>query len=148
MDKRYFSIPEANAHVPRLQEIFSRVMQVRGQLKTIYKRLEDKKFAPEDDEFTVSVPGAPPEVVRDRATFKALVEMLKDDLALVSATGCMIKDVETGLVDWLAKKDGDDILLCWRFGEREIAFWHDVESGFAGRRPISELAPELRAPAK
>jgi hypothetical protein len=76
------------------------------------------------------------------------VEALRETLSEIHASGCSIKDVETGLVDWYALHDGAEILLCWRFGEREVGFWHDLESGFAGRRPVAELdaAPEAPSP--
>ena len=53
----------------------------------------------------------------------------------------MITDLDVGLVDWFGKDGEEDILLCWRFGEPEVAWFHDLEAGFAGRRPISELKP-------
>ena len=141
VDRRYYSLDEVNALVPALASIFTRVMQLRGQLKTLHKKLEDKRFAPVGDDFEPSVPGAPPEVVRDRMIFKGLVETLKSDLATVGELGCSIKDLDIGLVDWLARNGDRDIYLCWRFGEREVAFFHDLDAGFAGRRPVAELRP-------
>ena len=137
---RYFTLDEANLQVPALEQCFGRVIQIRGQLKILYKRLDEKRFAPGDEHFSVNIPGAPPDVIRDRANFKALVETLREELERVHATGCLIKDVETGLVDWPSQAAGREILLCWQYGEKEVAFWHDPETGFAGRRPVSELA--------
>jgi hypothetical protein len=142
MPARYFTLDEANRHVPALEQTFARVMQIRAQLKTLYKRLEDKRFAPADEHFSVTIPGAPPDVIRDRASFKALVETLREEIESVHETGCVIKDVETGLVDWPAQREGREICLCWRYGEKAIAWWHDLESGFAGRRPVSELSSQ------
>ncbi len=141
MQRRYYSVDEVNEKVPELARIFMRVMQLRAQLKVIYKRLEEKRFAPVGEDFEPAVPGAPGDVVRDRMIFKGMVETLKADIASVQETGCSIKDLDTGLVDWLGKNGDDDVLLCWRFGEREVAFFHDLEAGFAGRRPVSELHP-------
>ena len=50
--------------------------------------------------------------------------------------GCVVKDLEIGLVDFPAKFRGQEVYLCWRVGEPDIAFWHPVDEGFAGRRPI------------
>ncbi len=140
MPRRHFSLDEANAAVPELQAIFGRVMQIRGQLKLIYKRLDDAGFAPTEDKFPISVPGASPEVIRDRASFQGLVAMLREEIVQVQELGCEIKDVETGLVDWFAESGGREILLCWKYGEKEVGFWHDLEAGFAGRRPVAELS--------
>ena len=50
--------------------------------------------------------------------------------------GVQLKDLDQGLVDFPAWRDGEEVLLCWRQGEDEIGFWHDLESGFRGRRPL------------
>lgn len=50
--------------------------------------------------------------------------------------GGMVKDLDEGLVDFLAARGGEDVLLCWRLGEDEITHWHGVEEGFAGRKPL------------
>ena len=54
----------------------------------------------------------------------------------VQAQGVLVKDLDSGLVDFPAKRDGEDILLCWQLGEDEVAFWHGLEDGFAGRQPL------------
>jgi hypothetical protein len=141
VDKHYYTVAEANECVPALQDIFGRVIRLRSQLKTIYGRLDARKFAPTSDDFTPYVKGAPPEVLHDRATFKGLIELVKAEIAAVQDQGCVIKDIDTGLVDWFGKSGEDEVLLCWRFGEREVGFFHDLESGIAGRRPVSELLP-------
>jgi hypothetical protein len=50
--------------------------------------------------------------------------------------GAIVKSLDDGLVDFPAVRDGEEILLCWRLGEDEVAFWHSLEEGFAGRKPI------------
>ena len=52
-------------------------------------------------------------------------------------TGVLIKDINIGLLDFPAFKDGREVYLCWQYGEGEIAFWHEIEAGYAGRQPIS-----------
>ena len=54
----------------------------------------------------------------------------------IQALGVVVKDLDTGLVDFPSVRDGRDVLLCWRLGEDEVAFWHGYDDGFAGRRPI------------
>lgn len=148
MAKRYFTVEEVNQLVPELEAIFARVMQLRAQLKGIYKRLEAVGFAPSGEHFTPEVPGAPPETIRDRGAFKALAELLRVELGQIATLGCQIKDVETGLVDWfsLDPRRDTEVFLCWRFGEKEVAWYHDLEAGFAGRRPVSELTAPVPPP--
>ena len=50
--------------------------------------------------------------------------------------GAIVKDLDEGLVDFPAQREGEEILLCWRLGEEDVAFWHGLEEGFAGRRPL------------
>jgi hypothetical protein len=54
----------------------------------------------------------------------------------ILAHGVLIKDIDTGLVDFLGERAGHEVYLCWRYGEEDILFWHDLQTGFAGRRPI------------
>ena len=56
--------------------------------------------------------------------------------ALIGASGARLKDPETGLVDFPARLDGREVLLCWRLGEERIAWYHDAEAGFRGRKPL------------
>ena len=54
----------------------------------------------------------------------------------IHGRGAIVKDLDEGLVDFPARREGEEILLCWRLGEDDVAFWHGLEEGFAGRRPI------------
>jgi len=57
-------------------------------------------------------------------------------LDAIQELGVLVKDLDTGLVDFPSVRDGEEVLLCWRLGEDEVAYWHGYEDGFAGRRPI------------
>jgi hypothetical protein len=50
--------------------------------------------------------------------------------------GVLVKDLDRGLVDFPALRRGEEVLLCWQVGEEEVAFWHGVDEGFAGRKPL------------
>jgi hypothetical protein len=54
----------------------------------------------------------------------------------IQSLGVVVKDLDSGLVDFPSVREGEDVLLCWRLGEDEVAFWHGYDDGFAGRRPI------------
>ena len=151
--KHFFTLDEVNGELVRLRELFSAVMQLRGQLKAIYQRLdaaghppreEDLKDDPdegedEDESEAGQEQEPPPDVQRDLARFRGLVETLREQIEAIQDTGCVIKDIEVGLVDWPALHQGREVLLCWKYGEPEVGFWHELNTGFAGRRPISEL---------
>lgn len=63
-------------------------------------------------------------------------EKLDNMVHQILDTGVQIKDINLGLLDFSALKDGREVYLCWQYGEAEIAYWHEVDAGFAGRRPI------------
>lgn len=149
--KHFFTLDEANSELIRLRELFSAVMQLRGQLKGIYQRLDAAGHPPREEDLTDEPDEASgdedaeqpaPEVQRDLARFRGLVEALREQIEAIQETGCVIKDIEVGLVDWPALHQGREVLLCWKYGEPEVAFWHETNTGFAGRRPISELSEE------
>ena len=54
----------------------------------------------------------------------------------IQAYGCVVKDINVGLLDFLADRHGRDVYLCWRYGEPRIEFYHDLHNGFSGRQPI------------
>jgi hypothetical protein len=148
-DKQYFTLAAANDQLRLLRELFERVMQLRGQLKTLYQRLENAGHAPREEHLRGPSPSAitparaptdvPGDVQRDLVLFRGLVETLREQVDEIQETGCIIKDIEVGLVDWPALHHGREVLLCWKYGEPEVGWWHDVDAGFAGRRPVSEL---------
>jgi hypothetical protein len=132
--KRYFTWAEANALVPRLAEIFGSVAQLRSQLRSTYEKLDALGFAPNGP--NAAKESDNPFVDRLRGLFSGFYEALTEQLRLVEELGAQVKDIDTGLVDFFYKKDGREVLLCWRYGEHEIAFYHELETGFAGRRPL------------
>jgi hypothetical protein len=68
-------------------------------------------------------------LVQDFEKLDALVHQIQD-------TGAQIKDINTGLLDFSALKNGREVYLCWQHGEDDIQYWHEIEAGFAGRQPI------------
>ena len=71
-------------------------------------------------------------MVRDFERLDTLVHHILD-------TGAQIKDINLGLLDFSASRDGREVYLCWKHGEGEIAFWHEVDAGYAGRQPIDSF---------
>ena len=65
-----------------------------------------------------------------------LAESLKSALDRILETGCVIKDLDVGLLDFPALIDNEHVYLCWKLGEQGISFWHGTQEGFAGRKPI------------
>ena len=66
-----------------------------------------------------------------------LAESLKAALERIQSTGCLIKDLDAGLLDFPAIINNEEVYLCWRLGEERIRFWHRQNEGFAGRKPLN-----------
>ena len=140
-NKRYFNIEQANRMIPTLEQTFGRLLQIHAQIRETHTRLTNAGFEPPDDEFELSPPGASMEVRNDLASLRTLIDGLRDDVIEMAQAGCVVKSIDSGLVDWYAELDGRDILSCWKLGEKSVEFWHEVESGFTGRQPITALLP-------
>lgn len=122
---RYWTLDEARAALPDVVALLQRLQAAVG------------------------IVAAPPLAPGLRATTNghALPPRREDPQALldqINALGVQMKDVQSGLIDFphlRREPDGSEseALLCYRLGEADILFWHDLESGFAGRRPIDEL---------
>jgi hypothetical protein len=125
---RIFSIAEANDLVPELARIFD---VIRAERSTIDLLLPDIRLAAEHKrESGGSVHGA---------RYMEALERISDTLERVTGMGVLVKDVDQGLCDFPVRHKGKLVLLCWQHGETEVAWWHDLDSGFRGRQPIDDL---------
>ena len=61
---------------------------------------------------------------------------IEDNVQALQSLGCILKDIATGLVDFPSIRNGREVLLCWKYNEPQVLYWHDLQSGFAGRQPI------------
>lgn len=73
---------------------------------------------------------------RVRFERERLADSLKEALEKIQSTGCVVKDLDTGLLDFPAILNNEEVYLCWRLGEERIRFWHRQDEGFAGRKPL------------
>ncbi len=71
-----------------------------------------------------------------RAAAEALAERLNELLEEIHDLGCELKGIDEGLIDFPAERDGQTIYLCWKLGEERIGHWHELDTGFASRRPL------------
>lgn len=66
------------------------------------------------------------------------LQQVKDAVSEIDSIGVQVKDLDIGLLDFPCEVDGEIVLLCWKLGEQRIDFWHGVEEGYRGRKPIDE----------
>jgi hypothetical protein len=137
MARTHFTVGEVEALIPTLERIFVQVLQLRAGLRALEEKLDRAGVRMSRDDLLESDAG-PLEVRQAKAVFRGYYEALSDEIERVRAVGGEVKDLESGLVDFPSRRGGDEILLCWKLGEKKIEFWHSVEGGFSSRRPIDE----------
>jgi len=81
------------------------------------------------------------DLLRKKSEHDKAAEHLVEIINRIQETGVLVKDLDIGLVDFPSLVDGEEIYLCWKLGEERIAFWHGIEEGFAGRKPLDEPEP-------
>ncbi len=125
MDKKFFTVEEANALVPDLLEVVPRLQALHKKLN---KDFPDVRNAWEQARNNGgSLQGA--DYLNVALLANRLTKFLED-------RGCVIKGIEMGLIDFPSLREGREVYLCWKNPETEIQFWHDLDTGFAGRQPI------------
>ncbi len=129
MGKKYISLEEAND----LLEVIRPKLKMLKQLEKAIAILDTLEIVFSDEFLDLQA-----NVKLSRKFHKLYAEYYKEIDYLLS-NGCIVKDVSKGLVDFYSLYNGKEILLCWKFGEEEIGYWHDVDCGVKGRKPISLL---------
>jgi len=81
------------------------------------------------------------DAVRLRAAQDTLAASVRDALARIESTGCVVKDLDLGLLDFPAVVNDEEVYLCWKLGEHRIRFYHRQNEGFADRRPLDPRDP-------
>ncbi len=141
MARRQFTVSEVELLIPTLERIFFDVLQLRAALRREEHKLEQAGVEISSEALETSVPGDSPAVKQAKAMFRGYWETLAERLSAIEKLGGEVKDLESALVDFPARREGEDIHLCWKFGEKSLGFWHSPDSGFAGRRPIDDRVP-------
>ena len=137
MATRYFTLEQANAELPRLTAQLASLMQISAQLRlTTQSEHVVPPGLPWLADAVASAEVADP--ARNSELSDSLYEALSEGVQELESGGIQVKDLPTGLVDFPSYLDGEDeVLLCWRLGEPEVAHYHSPKSGFAGRRPVA-----------
>jgi len=120
--ERLFTIDEANAMVDDLAETLGRIRESRQVVLQGGRPIRDSAIGNGGGR-------------RGKEYWEAL-QGLRADVESVTRQGVILRDPETGLVDFPSRRDGADVYLCWRLGEERVMFWHPADTGFGGRQPL------------
>lgn len=132
---RYFSLREAQDLLPVLEKEFRQALRIKQELEAAASGLAGYSQH-------LSLAGG---AIVDQRKFlslrsrrDALARRLKEVIDGIQEYGCQVKDLDLGLLDFPTLYRGKEVCLCWRLGEPEIAFWHEVDEGYKGRKPIDQ----------
>jgi hypothetical protein len=130
---RYFTLAEARRHLPEVGRAIREAMDSKKVLDTAEK---EHRAMVERIMFSGGMAVNHDAAIQVRAKRETCAATLKQVFERFEEIGCIVKDLEIGLLDFPALYRGKEVYLCWRLGEADIGFWHPVEEGFAGRRAI------------
>jgi len=135
METKLFTLEEANQLLPQIKAKLEALIQLKLEIQKLQAEIDVVELVYQTGE------KEPSEAAR--ATIQGKLSYLdqratqfREDLRQFADMGCELKDLDHGLVDFYTLRDNKMVYLCWKRGEPQIQFWHDLESGFAGRQPI------------
>ena len=126
-DERIFTLAEAQALLPTLKTLLADIGEAWDRVRQLNPEVQKARDASAFDGFTK----AGVDYVEAISHLMFLIQQIKD-------LGVLLKDAEKGLCDFPYMRLGRVVYLCWQLGEDRIEYWHDIETGFAGREPLDD----------
>jgi hypothetical protein len=123
--KKYFTLEKANRSLTLVRRIVRDVVQEYHRVLALRDACSDRARQAQG-----------PEVERARNRYLGAADRLAELNEELEKIGCELKDFQCGLVDFPGMLDGREVCLCWKLDEERIEHWHEVDTGFSGRRPI------------
>ena len=132
MAERHFTPEEANALLEQVRPVAESLVAHRRAFTVAAARRArlTQRISGNGGDFDPQEPSELDEQLQREA------EAVAGAVEELQALGVLVKDLDRGLVDFPARRDGEEVLLCWQVGEGEVAYWHGLEEGFAGRKPL------------
>ena len=147
---RFFDLDEANETIPELRTILETLRDERSQLIALrdeFARRTALETTPGDasaertaDDAATRTSESAAERRRLRLRMQGVIDQMQAGVARIDELGVTLREIETGLVDFPALVAGRQVWLCWRLGEGDVEWWHELSDGIGGRRPLIELA--------
>jgi hypothetical protein len=133
--QKTFTLDQAQTLLPVLKSLIGGAMEGKKQIEQIEKEFQKIKYR-------VMLTGGMlldvTAMARRKAEQEKALQEIKDALAEITSIGVQVKYLDMGLLDFPCVVDNEIVLLCWKYGEDKIEYWHGTEEGFAGRKPIDE----------
>jgi hypothetical protein len=139
----YYDFDRANAKLPELRETLLHLRDQRDEIVGVRDRIVELNApaligapAPPQD---MTLEEAAGETQRLRMKMQGLVDQMQAAVLQLDGWGIQLREIETGLIDFPALAAGRPIWLCWRLGEEQVMWWHEMSEGFDSRRRIEDL---------
>lgn len=143
MAEKYFDRREAEELLPAIEPFLEEAQKQKRALDSITTEISNAALR------IMMLGGSLPpfaELNRKKNQREKVAEQLNQTVEEIQQTGCVVKDLDTGLVDFPSLRGGEKVYLCWKLGEERIGYWHGIEEGFAGRKPLDDVRPEEEPP--
>jgi hypothetical protein len=144
---RFYDLDAANEQLPELREILGALRDQRAELIRLRDQVLERQEAVEaGGGRTGEGPSDSDDAASDdelrliRLRMQGVIDQMQAGVARIDALGITLREIESGLIDFPALVNGRQVCLCWRLGEDDVAWWHELTAGFSGRRPLVDLA--------
>ena len=122
--KRRFTLAQANSALPLVRRIVGDIVKTHGLILRLQAEMDRASGK---------------EQAAAQSRLDASVGRLEDYVDELTEIGCELKDYQVGLIDFVGRHDSRDVYLCWKLGEEQIGYWHEINAGYAGRQPVASL---------
>jgi len=135
MAERYFKLDEAQELLPVIGSYLEQAREQKVKVDGLNEELAHA--AARIMVMGGSIP-AHTELSKKKIERDEFASRIREVVSKILDTGCLVKDLDEGLVDFPSLMNGEEVYLCWKLGEERIGFWHGLQEGFAGRKPLDE----------
>ncbi|MBI2956550.1 MAG: DUF2203 domain-containing protein [Acidobacteria bacterium] len=142
-EEKLFDRREAESLLPKLEGLLSGAIEKKKRAEDI-----DREFNQVQNRILLYGGLVPPYgyLAEKKLERDSLVSGMREAVTCIEEIGCVVKDLDLGLIDFPSLLNEEQIYLCWKLGEERIRFWHRMDEGFAGRKPLGEDSSEPTKP--
>jgi hypothetical protein len=143
MAEKYFKREEAENLLPLIVDCLERARSLKGEIETLDQEMARAAARIMVLGGTIAPTG---DLLAVKSRRESFLSQVQDEIQRIQQTGGVVKDLDEGLVDFPALVEGEEVFLCWKLGEERIRYWHGLEEGFAGRKPLEDEAGDEETP--
>ncbi len=138
MADKYFNLREAERLLPMIELHLHEAREQKQKVDGLNEELSHAAAR-----IMVMGGSIPPhnDLTRKKAERDDIAAQIQEAVGKILETGCLLKDLDEGLIDFPCLMNGEEVYLCWKLGEKHIEYWHGIQEGFAGRKPLEGDSP-------